>query len=133
MGSGYIFPLKQMNHDNWLIPFGKYKFTSLKNLPASYLLGIYGNKKHMADYPEMKAYIEENLDNLKGKQEEKKEIPTVTLPCTKYFYMSEEEAKKHLREIRAKGKQAERHILPIRAYQCNICGYWHLTSKPLQP
>lgn len=30
-----------------------------------------------------------------------------------------------------KVKHHNKKPIPIRAYECNRCGYWHLTSKPL--
>jgi hypothetical protein len=44
--------------------------------------------------------------------------------CKKTIYNSQEEAQdmiNYIREIRA--------VRDIRPYKCNICGFWHLTSR----
>lgn len=49
-------------NDNSLMPWGKYKDTSLVNVPASYLVWLFENDKC---YGELKDYIEDNWDALK--------------------------------------------------------------------
>jgi hypothetical protein len=59
--------------------------------------------------------------------------------CFKVQYRSQREAQailncvKHPRKY-AKGRKTRRvgkkDMKPIRAYRCEICGYWHLTSQP---
>jgi hypothetical protein len=51
--------------------------------------------------------------------------PTPLEPaCKKTIYNSQEEAQdmiNYIREIRT--------VRDIRPYKCNICGFWHLTSR----
>ena len=44
--------------------------------------------------------------------------------CNKTIYNSREEAEEMIRFI-----QEEREVRDLRAYQCDNCGLWHLTSK----
>jgi len=53
--------------DNSLMPWGKYKGTSLVNVPASYLVWLFENDKC---YGELKDYIEDNWDVLKKEMNE---------------------------------------------------------------
>jgi uncharacterized protein (DUF3820 family) len=55
------FNNKKIMDDNSLMPWGKYKGTSLVNVPASYLVWIYKNDKCSG---EVKEYIKENWDVL---------------------------------------------------------------------
>lgn len=116
-----------MDHSNYIIPFGKYKFTALCRVPANYLLGLYGDKTKMEKYPEINAYIEANLTALIPKQAIKVHIVEPIAICDKQPYTDEEEAKKALKLIRQDKRE---HKKPIRAYKCEKCRFWHLTSKP---
>jgi hypothetical protein len=54
----------------------------------------------------------------------KKSIAPFEPPCRKAIYNTREDAEemiRHLAEART-GKV-------IRAYRCDVCGFWHLTSK----
>lgn len=97
-------------------------------LPANYLIGLYGDKTAMWKYPEIKQYIEANMDRLIQTQETDIKPKDYLLPCYKYSYLDEKIANEQLKIVREdKGD----HKKPIRAYQCEKCGFWHLTSKPL--
>lgn len=52
--------------------------------------------------------------------------------CFKNAYGSEEEAKKELKRIRKTSGSPDwnKKKRPVRAYKCNVCYCWHLTSKP---
>ena len=54
----------------------------------------------------------------------KKLITSVELPCKKTIYHSREEAEDMIRYI-----NETRVTREINAYKCDICGFWHLTSK----
>ncbi|NLJ44615.1 MAG: hypothetical protein GX431_13220 [Bacteroidales bacterium] len=51
-------------------------------------------------------------------------IGSVEPPCKKTIYHSKEEAEDMIRYI-----NETRVTRDIKAYKCNICGFWHLTSK----
>jgi hypothetical protein len=53
-----------------------------------------------------------------------KKIPPVEPPCKKTIYNSIEEAQDMITYINENRRSKE-----IRAYKCQICGFWHLTSK----
>lgn len=53
-----------------------------------------------------------------------KNIHPVEPPCKKKIYQSPEEAQDMITYINEKRVSKE-----IRAYKCQICGFWHLTSK----
>jgi hypothetical protein len=117
-----------MSYDNWVIPFGKYKFTALCRVPANYLLGLYGDNGVMQIHPEIKAFIEANKEKLIENQDKGDTAEDFRLPCDKIAFLSEEFAKEQLKLVR---KDNRDHKKPIRAYYCNKCGLWHLTSKSL--
>lgn len=48
--------------------------------------------------------------------------------CKKKAYSSQKYAEGIIANI---SENSERDKLPTRAYKCEVCGYWHLTSKPL--
>lgn len=47
------------------------------------------------------------------------------MPCMKVAFANAKEARARLKEIR---KEEKRNQTPMRAYQCPICGMWHLTA-----
>lgn len=47
--------------------------------------------------------------------------------CTKTKFANEEAAKHAIRQIAKKNPTGKR---PTRAYECSLCGLWHLTSRP---
>ena len=47
--------------------------------------------------------------------------------CNRYAYPSKKAAKRHLKEI---SKKEQKHKKPERTYDCEFCGFWHLTSSP---
>ena len=49
--------------DESIMPFGKYKGQQMADVPAPYLLWLYENNKC---YGEVKQYIRENMDVIKG-------------------------------------------------------------------
>jgi predicted restriction endonuclease len=53
-----------------------------------------------------------------------KKIHQVVPPCEKTMYYSIEEAQDMIRYIKQ-----NRRVRELYAYQCAICGFWHLTSK----
>jgi len=53
-----------------------------------------------------------------------KSIHPIEPSCRKTIYHSREEAEDMIRYIRE-----NRMVRELRAYQCAVCGLWHLTSK----
>ncbi|HKK42124.1 MAG TPA: hypothetical protein VJ963_06930 [Bacteroidales bacterium] len=54
----------------------------------------------------------------------RKRTAPIDLPCRKTIYHSREEAEDMIKYI-----NETRVTKEIRAYKCEICGFWHLTSK----
>lgn len=52
-------------------------------------------------------------------------------PCTKTSYPNEWDAERALSKIWAWGWKAGPGKLPIRAYKCEKCPAWHMTSQPI--
>jgi hypothetical protein len=51
-------------------------------------------------------------------------VDSVEPPCRKTIYHSKEEAEDMIKYI-----NQTRVTREIKAYKCDICGFWHLTSK----
>ncbi len=113
-----------MYNDNSLfLASGKYKFTSLKNIPAKYLLNIRNSTKD----EELKIYINLNLEKLTqlAEIEKEKQHPRVFSKCDKISYSTEKEAMKEIVRIMRKTQENKK---PVRVYKC-FCNAYHLTSK----
>ena len=119
-----IQKLQIMYDDN--SPFlesGKYKFSSLKNVPATYLLNI---QKSVKD-KDLINYIDANLEKLQERAltEKQNVVPKVLIKCDKISYQNEKEAMKEIIRI---AKRNQENKKPVRIYKC-FCGAFHLTSK----
>jgi uncharacterized protein (DUF3820 family) len=115
-----------MYTDTTVLSYGKYKFTALCRIPVDYLFLLYNNG---VQDQELKEYIEQNMERLMMRKEGLIQPPALKFPCDKWTYITEKEAKKVLAEIR---KVDQRHKKPVRAYECDKCGGWHLTSLTLE-
>ena len=115
-----------MYEDDTILTRGKYKFTALCRVPPEYLLNLYA-KKNKAN-PELYEYIEKNLSLIKSRAIGALEIPELQIVCKKIVYSSEKVAKAELKRI---SEMKNDHKIPIRSYCCEVCGGFHLTSKPL--
>lgn len=110
--------------DDTILSFGKHKWVSLCRVPADYLLKIHANKCY--HNPEIREYIESNIERIRARKEGVIETPPFEFPCTKITYISQKQAKEALATIRQTNQE---HKKPIREYECEKCGGWHLTSK----
>ena len=54
----------------------------------------------------------------------KERIDPIDFPCKKEVYYTLEDAQMMIRHI-----EETRVTRKIRAYRCNVCGFWHLTSR----
>lgn len=143
-------------NDSTMLASGPYKFTSLGKIPAKWLIKIYNQDKEAScilkkgkfgKHPDRKliAYIEKNLESIKkrrGQHTAKEDTGfghktrpggggVKQLTCNetgKLVYVSEKEAKDELILI----KQSDSEKKPVRAYECEKCGGWHLTSIPYE-
>lgn len=53
---------KEHSDENFIMPFGKYKGTALKNVPDEYLYYLHGTNIYGA----LKRYIDDNIDAIKA-------------------------------------------------------------------
>jgi hypothetical protein len=112
--------------DETILTFGKYKFTKLGKVPAEFLIRQFDNKQFFGNL-EFKEYLELNIERIRTKQTElHTEIIEQENICDKFVYASEKIAKQSLRDI---NQVQQKHKKPVRAYECDKCGGWHLTSK----
>lgn len=114
-----------MYEDDTILTKGKYKFTALCRVPPEYFLNLY-LKKNKSNL-ELYEYVEKNLSLIKARQIGALEIPELHIVCNKIIYSSEKVAKAELKRI---SEMKNDHKIPIRSYQCEVCGGFHLTSKP---
>ncbi len=112
-----------MYTDDTILTVGKYKFVRLSRVPPEYLIERYERKDYSSR--ELKEYIEANIEKIKARQAGLIPTPEIVLPCEKITYASEKIAKASLHFIEALKQE---HKKPVRAYECKICGGWHLTS-----
>ena len=54
----------------------------------------------------------------------RKNVDPFLLPCIKTIYQTREDAEDMIRHIAETRTGRE-----IRAYRCDVCGFWHLTSR----
>lgn len=113
--------------DNTILTFGKYKFLRLVNIPPSHLLKIYKNKS--CRDKELIKYIEDNLEKLIYRESTGTHHIIIEGVCEKITYPNEKEAKFKLAFITSVNQS---HKKPTRAYECDKCGGWHLTSMPIE-
>lgn len=137
-------------NDNSILTSGPYAFTSLKRIPAKWLLNIYNLDKTSKYPPRRKGgrhpdrklieYIERNLEAIKEREfkpveevaglgHKRRGKNGIQLTCEatgKLLYASEKDAKKDLRAA----QQSSSEKKPIRSYECEHCSGWHLTSIP---
>lgn len=114
-----------MYTDDSILTFGKYKFTKLCRVPADYLLKFVVE----TSIPELHEYVVNNLERIVQRSEGIIEPPPLTFPCEKAAYINEKIAKIVLNRIKAIQQDYKK---PVRVYECDRCGMWHLTSVPLE-
>ena len=73
-------------------------------------------------------YIEKNLPLIRARAIGALETPELQIVCKKLIYSSEKIAKAELKRI---SEMKNNHKIPIGSYYCEVCGGFHLTSKPL--
>lgn len=122
-----ILKNKIMYTDDTLLTFGKHRFTKLCRVPADYLYSVYKNKSYQNN--ELKEYIINNLENIILRMEGILQPPPLDFPCEKISYSKEKDAKQVLQKITV---LEQIHKKPIRVYECEKCGQWHLTSLSIE-
>jgi hypothetical protein len=144
MAANYIKALKPM------FPFGPYKKWPIDQVPDKYLKklkaefqkspkGLAAHADFLNELFGLKAVLTTEDTTLTTKapalSTEAAEHNTTAQPkriCTKADFPSKKEAKFRIRAINAENallESTEKIKQPIRAYECEKCGAWHLTSK----
>lgn len=108
--------------DDTLLTSGKHKFTKLCRVPAEYLLNVFWSRSDK----DICEYVNENLERIIMRKDGIIEAPALELTCAKLTYLSKKEANHVLSQI---AKVDQDHKKPVRSYECERCGGWHLTSK----
>ena len=117
-------------HETFM-PFGRYKLFKLKDLPKDYLLELFKNK---SNEPKILEYIDLNLEEIKNRSNSigsfqnlsSREIRKTFTNCEKVGFVNKKEANFQLNKIKNNPKTQK---IPVRSYECEICGAWHHTSK----
>jgi len=106
---------------------GKYKNVQLKDIPQTYLVELYRSCNCWND-EELKLYIRNVIPSVlfSTKSSEPSIDVILNFPCEKVCWVTEKAAKDEIKRI-DKVKQKKRK--PTRAYECDKCGGWHLTSQ----
>ena len=117
--------------------FGKHKKKPISEIPKDYLLRLYksGIPKDKDPDGKLRIFIEELICPPKKIRKTHETINHIAIKvaemfCPKEFFISESDAKYRLKFIRSHSTRSEK--IPIRAYECDRCGYWHLTSKQMR-
>lgn len=110
-----------MYTDNSILTFGKYKFKKLSQIPFEYLVRIYENKS--TNDKELMEYVG---NRMKLKEQHKDIIHDEVKICDKFTFITEKVAKDRLKEILSKKDNIVKK--PVRTYECEKCGGWHLTA-----
>jgi hypothetical protein len=113
-----------MEAHSFLMPFGKHEGQALSAVPGTYLMQLYTNREKMEKHPELKHFIEFNFGPLLPGRKATGPICDTFKIC----YVDKEMADRELKRIRSDPRH---HSKPTRSYECDRCGLWHHTSKPI--
>lgn len=106
------------------MPFGKHEGTAIEKVPSIYLARLYKSNPDMMDkHPVIKQYIETNFSFLLFIN---KPIGPIC-DTFKVAFLDNNSAKAALKRIKRDPDQ--RNTTPVRYYECERCGFWHLTSR----
>lgn len=106
---------------------GKHKGKMLFEVPAEYLMNLLHadhpnnnqSDKDLIDYIRKNGYAINNRDKIALA------VIQDTAYCKKLPYPTKKDATFDLNRIRSKNQA---HKIPVRAYECEFCSQWHLTS-----
>lgn len=106
--------------DDSQLLFGKsYRFYRMIDVPDEHLAKIWGSTR---DNKPLYAYITQRLN-------QPRVTPTPVVTCDKFVYHNKKAANFELAKIR---DQQQNHRKPVRSYECDLCGGWHLTSMSIE-
>lgn len=113
-----------MYTEDTVLDYGSYRGMKIKDVPKRYLVNIYrtGGREH----EKLKEWVNTNIDKFPILKLENKGGEFVTFICDKRTYPTKKAAMDSIVKPMSKNHKP----VPIRAYECEICSGWHLTSKP---
>lgn len=101
----------------------------LSDIPSAVLLERYNNGQLEKSNKKLWAYVSLNKSRLEESVKYEKKEPEEYVGCRKYTYASKKIAMEVVRNAR---DHKQKNKKPVRAYECNLCGGWHLTSIPYE-
>lgn len=105
-----------------LIPFGPHGKSRIKAVPASYLIPfLEGKNVPVAGFDRFLKSIEDLIRSPDWGTFDQ---------CKKVYFLTRQDAQKRLKTIQMNEPDIS-DKKPVRSYECEKCGFWHLTSKPL--
>ena len=108
-------------NDKTILTGGKFKFIELGRADPSLLIEIF-ESKNKGNISLFK-YVEKNLESIR---ERLNKNPEEQSDCKKVKYVSREVAVSHIKWI---SKNSKNEKVPVRAYECDKCTSWHITSQ----
>lgn len=108
-------------NDTSVLTQGKYKYIPLKEIDAEHLLKLYKNGCN--GDKALRKYIEDNYEAIGTRVGVSVDRSSPT--CTKKSYIDKKAANAHIKWIQNTNKES---YVPVRAYQCDKCTSWHITS-----
>ena len=109
--------------DDTILTSGKYKFTRLCRVPPDYLINLYKDRNYHDK--ELIEYIGTNIQRIVDRKLGKIVASQLKRVCDKIQYPTEKDAKFEINRIKNLEQENKK---PVRAYQCDKCSAWHLTS-----
>lgn len=113
-----------MYTEDTVLNYGSYRGKMIKDLPTEYIINVYktGGKEHS----KLKEYIGDNISKYAALILYTHNKEPVPFKCEKRTYPTKKAAMDSI--VKSKSKTDKK--VPIRAYECDTCSGWHLTSKP---
>src|SRR3989344_688069 len=121
----------QVYDDQTLISLGENKFINLGKAPPGHLFELYDKEKKKKEPDKaFLNYFEKNKEKIKERLKRKEpEIEFILSFCKKEIFPSKRAANNELKRIKS---QKSKHKKPVRSYECERCGWWHLTSLSIE-
>lgn len=120
-----------MYSDFSVLKSGKHKGKMLFEVPADWLLSVLENyhpNNKQADM-DLIEYIQKNKDLIPHREQKALEVIHSNSFCRKAYFPTKKDATFELNRIRSKSQTQKDHKIPVRAYECEFCSAWHLTSE----
>ena len=117
-----------MYTDETVLNWGRHKLFKLIDVPKEYLINFYNNKSYYND--QLKEYVETNIESIRERIPPKIPPKKILQICHEAPFPTKQDAKYELKKIQRSGYKG--FDVPIRTYECKVCGAWHITSEPVE-